>query len=288
MSICQAKELLVFPDILKQYPDDVSAAFFELANASQIAYRVPKAAQTSFRVRKDRCNSQDHLNDSFETCLLVIRQDVSACLQHTGGIVWETCYLLLTYLITKMSEAKDSVDLHKEFYGSILEVGAGCGLLGQGLAAGAAATTRIVLTEHPDAIENLLYNLEGNHNVLMQYAPNLSVNACILDWQHVERDIATNICLLEEPFDTIVGTDVLFSPKLVKPLLHTLHRLSHSQTVVFLCLQVRCAVSHEMLLSKAGDYNFDVMDMSEEVYETEGCHWGREMECLVLRLTRRT
>ena len=78
------KECICFQDALKsqivesENDDDegqaaVANAFFDLANTERISYKITP-------------NSQ-----------IVIQQDVNAT-THTGGIVWETSYLLLNYL----------------------------------------------------------------------------------------------------------------------------------------------------------------------------------------------
>ena len=57
---------------------------------------------------------------------IVICQDVNADLDHSGGIIWETSYLLYQYLVhnTRHWERR------KEEKTQILEIGAGCGYLG--------------------------------------------------------------------------------------------------------------------------------------------------------------
>jgi predicted nicotinamide N-methyase len=301
----QEPQPLVFPDVLGNkvdHDDDPSAAFFDLANASYIAYRLSKnvpvncqRSETELSSDKSKETKRQRLDTSTSTKsqtsnssdMIIIHQDVSACLQHTGGIVWETCYLLLTYLSHQMKQ-------NNERLGDILELGAGCGLLGQGLAVAAAAasnssTRQVVLTEHPEAFDNLQANVLRNHDILCRRAPSVAVDCCVLDWQHVDRDMTTNAHLLRDvPFDTLVGTDVLFSPRLVHPLLQTMKALSHSQTTVYLCVQIRCAEAHGILLRDCGEYGFSVTDISEQVYQVNGCDWGRELECLVLRLTRIT
>lgn len=49
-------------------------AMFEIANASHVGYRIKKGV------------------------VVTVRQDLE-CQEHTGGIVWETSYLLATYLL---------------------------------------------------------------------------------------------------------------------------------------------------------------------------------------------
>ena len=57
---------------------------------------------------------------------IIICQDVNADLDHSGGIIWETSYLLYQYLVHNICnwEKRD------EEKTQILEIGAGCGYLG--------------------------------------------------------------------------------------------------------------------------------------------------------------
>jgi methylase of polypeptide subunit release factors len=129
----------VFQDVMQQLSEnsnekDVSLAFFELANAPTIAYRLPSKQQ------------------------IVLQQDVTACGEHTGGIVWETSFLLLDYLLQLKSTSKEQY----QSLGRTLEVGAGCGLLGQVLAA-ANCSSEMIVTETEQVLVNLQANLDRNN-----------------------------------------------------------------------------------------------------------------------------
>lgn len=280
------QERVVFPDVLESVSswsaaaaadhdnddtdDDADAAvsevFFALANAPQISYRV---------VLEDGHEDGDIKRED-EHYYLDFRQDVSACGQHTGGIIWETSYLLLQYLSQVQPQKKKAL-------GKTLELGAGVGFLGQSLAA-CGCCESVVLTETPEVLVNLQANLERNiteSNVLKD-----KLSACALDWTSSETDIAAATTLQPHSIDTLLGTDVLFAPNLVEPLMATAERLSHSKTIWYLCVQIRCAQSHALFLAKAPDFGFVVESISDDVFATDSCQWGKALECYIFRISR--
>ncbi|KAI2510513.1 Protein-lysine methyltransferase [Fragilaria crotonensis] len=262
---------------------DLSLAFFELANVPIVGYRLASHQQ---RTRKRMRNKPSDLT-------VTVHQDTNACGNHTGGIVWETSYLLLNYLLHDR-KLKDSTTKRKRF-GRVLEVGAGCGLLGLVLAA-SGWCRQVVLTETETVLDNLLANLKRNTNDCefsnitksqrpgKQNAPLPSVVVQKLDWLRYEDDAVQN--LDAHSFDTIVGTDVVFTPTLVEPLLQTLRFMAHDTTVVYLCLQIRCEDSHKLLLTKAAAYQWHLDDVSHELAAIPECAWGLAMDCHLLKLTR--
>lgn len=234
----------------------VANAFFELANAEAISYRISPS------------------------CEIVIRQDVSACGQHTGGIVWESSYLLLNYLRATGHSCK-----------RLLEVGAGCGLVGLGCHKMDIAAKEVIITETHEVMENLTDNWKlnyptsdeetssGNKN---ERSPKLRI--CEVDWtKHIED--CNKAKIKKHSVDTIVGTDVVFATSLVEPLLQTMRYLAHDKTVGYLCLQERCKDSHKLLLGKASCYDFKIEDISEEYSSLPACSWGKDLECCLLKLT---
>jgi hypothetical protein len=250
---------------------DVSLAFFELANAPTIAYRLPSKQQ------------------------IVLQQDVTACGEHTGGIVWETSFLLLDYLLQLKSTSKEQY----QSLGRTLEVGAGCGLLGQVLAA-ANCSSEMIVTETKQVLVNLQANLDRNSPTKIDTDTTTTITspirACCLDWEHYKRDAAANN-ILPHSCDTILGTDVLFATRFVRPLLQTLQYLSIAPSAavsdtdttkrvnIYLCVQIRCAASHELFLDEAPSFGFDVHDISDECFAVPSCAWGRDLECKVFRMT---
>lgn len=255
------EKTLIFQDVViqqqQQYDaEELSLAFFELANVPVVGYRLAIHQQ-----RKGK-----------KAMIVTVQQDSSACGNHTGGIVWETSYLLLNYLLDRNRSTK---------LGRVLEVGAGCGLLGQVLAT-SGWCKQVVLTETKEVLSNLEANLVRNNGGSRQRTHKPTAQQ--LDWLHYKNDAVQN--LQEHSFDTIVGTDVVFAPALVEPLLETLRFMAHQDTVVYLCLQIRCEDSHHLLLDKAAHYGWQLQDISHELATRPDCAWGLSMECHLLKLTQ--
>lgn len=113
-----------------------------------------------------------------------------------------------------------------------------------------------------------------------------------LDWTNARQDVSAWARTLDLKksetkkglvFDLVVGTDVLFNQELVAPLL-TVASVLASKTFI-LCAQIRCAESHRIFLTRAPDFFESCENITEEVCATKGCEWGREVECLVFKLT---
>ena len=189
--------------------EDLQTRLFELANAPAVTYR---------------CRGGQRVT---------IRQDREAKV-HTGGIVWETAFLLGLFLEHQPAFAPAARALEKKPH-RVLEVGAGCGLLGVVLA---AAGCDVVLTEHPIALPNLQHNVASCGAGVAERARVAQLNWCEAKDVRDVRD-AQRARGCPATFDTIVGTDVVFSEQLVAPLLRSVHALAADHTTVWLCLQVR-------------------------------------------------
>lgn len=290
---------------------DVSSVFFELANAPLVSYRFQdiRGQKRSITIQQDFQNAGG---------------------QHTGGIVWETAYLLLNYLLTSQdgsppsasSKTNNSSKLFKT-----LELGAGCGMVGQVLYAAGLAKPMIV-TEAQPVMANLLHNLRRNQEMLLddrmgkntscdnhhhnhhhhhhQQQPtgsNLSsttsssspstrnndllFQAHTLDWTNYKHD-CTKANIEPHSIDTILGTDVVFSPTHVEPLLQTITYLAHSKTTIYLFVQKRCPDAYRILWKKATDvYGLEIKDISSMVTSIPTCRWGQDLDCRALKLTRK-
>lgn len=287
-------ECLCFQDVMESFQrkalsnaedneadNEVAAqVFFELANAPMVSYRIVVGR---------------HKKSSETTTMIRIRQDhQDACGQHTGGIVWETSFLLINYLRQKHfivpndnnNNTSTPTTTKYPCGKTVVEVGAGCGLLGLGIYHSHLAK-RVILTETDSVLPNLQRNVERN------LAPDSSsssssttkdkIRACALDWTRYEED-CERAHIKAHSVDMIVGTDVVFSTRFVRPLLETLRYLAHSETTILLCLQERCAESHRLLLESAKEHGLMIEDISEQVANTPTCAWGRDLECCVLQL----
>ena len=247
---------------------DPADAFFELANSPVVGYKI----------------------DSYKSVWV---KQCNMCQTHTGGIVWETSYLLALYLNERIKGANSN-----ETYGKVLEVGAGCGMLGLILAC-SGVVKKVVMTETTEVLknlrENVLFNIRPKKissrkksNQIKSCCPS-SLSVRKLRWECFETDI--NICdsegsddLCPHSFDTILGTDVIFSIKLVSPLLRTLQKMSNENTIIYLCVQIRCSDSHSLLKSKAAEFGFGYRDCSKELENIPNCTWGIALECKLIRL----
>jgi hypothetical protein len=201
---------------------------------------------------------------------MIFQQDTSACGQHTGGIIWESSYLLLQFLTTQNTKL-----------GTTVELGAGVGFLGQCLALHGLCKS-MALTETVPVMPNLERNLDQNKKTLNGQ----TILAFPLDWTTFATDVAAADWKPPHSADTIVSTDVIFAVDLVEPLLSTAAYLSHKKSVWYLCVQKRCADAHSLFMEKAAANGFIVQDISQEVFGCSDCAWGRLMDCMLFRITQ--
>jgi predicted nicotinamide N-methyase len=292
-----ASAFLIVQDVLEKYwqksgnnnddDDDVSMAFFELANAPELGYRIrdeqllPLPLSSSLKTK------------SSGSRLLRFHQDHS-CGQHTGGIVWETSVLLLHYLLHAKDAEFDLMGTSDNDTATtptirVAELGAGCGLLGQALVA-MAQVQYLVQTETSQVLRNLLDNRNVNFGGALeqqQQQHQQRIHCCALDWTRYRQDVAASALLAPHSFDTLLGTDVIFAPALVEPLWQCIDFIAKKQgSAVYICVQVRCAVSHACFLTLATKYGFCLQDLTERLADHPETAWGLTLECHLYRLYR--
>ena len=224
--------------------EDSATALFELANATHVVFGV---------------GGHD----------LTIQQDPAVV--GTGGCVWETSYLMAQWLRPQLVARQAAHGRQR-----LLEVGAGCGLLG---IAAAHMGCEVLLTEQASAMANLHANVEANPPPGSNGGGG-TARALELSWTSA-ADVAA--AAASGPWDVLTGTDVVYKAELVAPLLDALRRCATSSSVVYLCLQRRDADAHATLLRLAP------------------CYWGRvvrvpfaederlalfecELECFLLQM----
>lgn len=226
--------------------DEVAERLFELANATHVIYSV--------------CGSE-----------ITIGQDPAVV--GTGGCVWDTAYVLSRWAESRVAAWRARLTPPRRL--RVLEVGAGCGLLGIALA---HMGCDVIVSEQPSAMANLAANASAN-------APTRdggSVCALQLDWSHAV-DVAT--AAASGPYDLIVGTDVVYALEAVEPLLGTLHECAHDQTLVWLCLQQREPVATAALRELVPAY-FGAVDELPLGEEHDLPH-SAGVECFLLQLGAR-
>eukprot|EP00697_Spironema_sp_BW2_P008308 gnl/Spiro4/22876_TR11287_c3_g4_i1.p1 gnl/Spiro4/22876_TR11287_c3_g4~~gnl/Spiro4/22876_TR11287_c3_g4_i1.p1 ORF type:complete len:277 (+),score=24.79 gnl/Spiro4/22876_TR11287_c3_g4_i1:57-833(+) len=241
--------------------NDWDTAFFDLANVPSVSFR-SKSGQT-----------------------LEISQD-SKHAESSGGVIWETSFLLASLFESK-PDLLSRVRPHSTEVSqacrplSVLEVGAGCGLLGLVLA---HMGFRVVLT---DAETATLRNLNGN---VQRNSAGLATEtlpcAMQLRWGS-EEDVHTVRARVPTGFDVVVGTDVLFATRLVEPLLWSIWSLSSEHTDVWMCMQIRCADSHALFLETAPRFFEELVDESHLLLDVPSATFAAELGCLLFRLSKR-
>ena len=327
-SLPPAESIPCFPDVLHRYINhanhsdeegsDVSEVFFELANAPIVGYKLSSQSSSPGQSRApawecEEIGDDESPNNNEEEQIITVRQN-SSVQEHTGGIVWETSYLLASYLLERFRDddrqkripAQHSATVGRSAdspppLGKVLEIGSGCGMLGLVLAASGLSSS-VILTECSEVMDDLRSNVQRNIDVRSNLLSRDVVSAKLLRWDCLEEDIAgfddiqndaknsgkESLHLRPHSFDTIVGTDVVFTPTLVRPLLACLALMAHKHTNIYLCLQVRCADSHALLLKKAPKFGLRVKDCSHKAFVEEcpsACSWGIDMECKLLHIT---
>ena len=211
----------------------------------------------------------------------------------------ETAYLLACYIIATYRRDDETIYKNGKPLGKTLEVGSGCGMFGLVVAA-TGLCKKIIMTETKDVMPNLIKNVQYNTSS-SRNSPCCSskeISARQLRWDAYKDDIRkcqsdkadSDSCgsrndLDPHTFDTIIGTDAIFSTKLVRPLLKTLRKMSHDETKIYLCVQIRCADSHTLFFKKAPKYGFTCIDRTDDLGKYPSCSFGLELECKLLHLT---
>ena len=223
--------------------DDSATALFELANATHVVFGV---------------GGHD----------LTIQQDPAVV--GTGGCVWETSYLMAQWLRPQLAARQAAHGKQR-----LLEVGAGCGLLGIAVA---HMGCDVLLTEQASAMANLRANVEANPPAGSDGG---TARALELSWTSAS-DVAA--AAASGPWDVLAGTDVVYKAELVAPLLDALRRCATPTSVVYLCLQRRDADAHATLLRLAPCYWGRVVRVPFAEADERLVLFECELECFLLQM----
>jgi predicted nicotinamide N-methyase len=133
---------------------------------------------------------------------------------------------------------------------NILELGAGCGIVGITLAT-YFPTSRILLTDLPEATSILTHNLSP-------LPPSLKITHQILDWsQPLPSDTAS------QSFDLVVVADCTYNPDVVPDLVNTLRGVAEGNRDVLVLVAMKVRHETEMVF-------FDLMTESGFVVKGKG------------------
>jgi len=173
---------------------------------------------------------------------LQIAQDPNS--KHLGTTVWDASMVFVKFLEKNCRKGQFSPPKLKGK--RVIELGAGCGLAGFGMA---LLGCDVLATDQTEVLPLLMRNVERNTVRIKQanaenpYSVSFgSIQVAELDWgnQH-------HIAAVDPPFDYIIGTDIVYVEHLLEPLLKTILSLSGPRTTVLLGYELRSTVVHEKM-----------------------------------------
>ncbi|XP_022140387.1 protein N-lysine methyltransferase METTL21A [Momordica charantia] len=212
----------------------------------------------------DRLNSPSTFTMTMEVLGHELRfyQDPNS--KHLGTTVWDASLVFVKFLEKNCRKGKFSPSKLKGK--RVIELGAGCGLAGFGMA---LLGCDVVATDQKEVLPILTRNIERNTPSFAQMNPSDSfgsISAAELDWGNEDH-----IKAVGPPFDFIIGTDVVYAEHLLEPLLMTIHALSGPKTTIMLGYEIRSTNVHEQMLDM-WKKNFEVKTVSKSKMDSQYQH----------------
>ncbi|XP_074561747.1 uncharacterized protein LOC141818056 [Curcuma longa] len=164
--------------------------------------------------------------------------------KHLGTTVWDASMVFVKFLEKNCRKGRFCPSKLKGK--RVIELGAGCGLAGLGMALLGCDVTS---TDQTEVLPLLMRNVERNSSWITQANPDSGSASfgCItvveLDWGNEDH-----IRAVEPPFDFILGTDVVYTEHLLEPLLQTILALSGPRTVTLLGYEIRSTTVHDRMM----------------------------------------
>ncbi|KAJ6309626.1 hypothetical protein OIU76_014548 [Salix suchowensis] len=162
--------------------------------------------------------------------------------KHLGTTVWDASMVLVKFLERNCRRGRFCPSKLKGK--RVIELGAGCGVAGFGMA---LLGCDVVATDQIEVLPLLMRNAERNTARIMQKDSNSdsfgSIQVAELDWGNKDH-----IRAVDPPFDYIIGTDVVYAEHLLDPLLQTMLALSGPKTTILLGYEIRSTNVHERML----------------------------------------
>ncbi|CAL9088880.1 unnamed protein product [Musa hybrid cultivar] len=174
---------------------------------------------------------------------LQLSQDPNS--KHLGTTVWDASMVFVKFLEKNCRKGRFCPSKLKGK--RAIELGAGCGLAGLGMA---LLGCNVISTDQTEVLPLLMRNVERNTSRMMQANPDSglaasfgSIEVAELDWGNEDH-----IKAVDPPFDYIIGTDIVYAEHLLEPLLQTILALSGPRTVILLGYEIRSTVVHERMM----------------------------------------
>ncbi|OMO67115.1 Nicotinamide N-methyltransferase-like protein [Corchorus capsularis] len=162
--------------------------------------------------------------------------------KHLGTTVWDSSMVFAKFLEKNCRKGRFCPSKLKGK--RVIELGAGCGVAGFGMA---LLGCDVVSTDQIEVVPLLRRNVEWNTSSITQINSNSdsfgSIQVAELDWGNEDH-----IKAVAPPFDYIIGTDVVYAEHLLEPLLQTILALSGPKTTIILGHEIRSTIVHEQML----------------------------------------
>lgn len=183
---------------------------------------------------------------------LLFSQDPNS--KHLGTTVWDASLVFVKFLERNCRKGRFSPAKLKGK--RVIELGAGCGVSGFGMA---LLGCDVIVTDQKEVLPLLQRNVERNISRIMQKNPESfgSIKVAELQWGD-----ESHVKAVGPPFDYIIGTDVVYVEYLLDPLLQTILSLSGPRTTTLLGYEIRSTSVHEKML-QLWKRNFDVKTVSK-------------------------
>ncbi|XP_020693592.1 protein N-lysine methyltransferase METTL21A isoform X2 [Dendrobium catenatum] len=161
--------------------------------------------------------------------------------KHLGTTVWDSSMVFIKFLEKNSRKGRFSPSKLKGK--RAIELGAGCGLAGLGMA---LLGCNVVSTDQIEVLPLLMKNITRNTSWIMQANDSASlgsIEVAELDWGN--EDHIRAVC---PPFDYIIGTDIVYAEHLLEPLVQTIMALSGPKTTIMLGYEIRSTTVHEQMI----------------------------------------
>ncbi|KAK6141963.1 hypothetical protein DH2020_024297 [Rehmannia glutinosa] len=185
--------------------------------------------------------------------------------KHLGTTVWDASMVFAKFLEKNCRKGRFSPSKLKGK--RVIELGAGCGVAGFGMA---LLGCDVISTDQTEVLPLLMRNVERNTSRILQMNPSSdsfgSIQVAELNWGN-----ADHIRAVDPPFDYIIGTDVVYAEHLLEPLLQTILSLSGPRTTIVLGYELRSTNVHDRMLD-LWKRNFEVKSVPKAKMHSEYQH----------------